>query len=76
LQSGDGLIVEPSFCLLFHNQHLSCANESLRLRLILREEGQVAGLEPPNGLGASSTLSGIKTVGENNRPYVLVISHS
>jgi hypothetical protein len=29
-----------------------CANESLRLRLTLREEGQAAGLESSNGLGA------------------------
>ena len=38
----------------FHNQHLSCANQSLRSRLTLREEGQVAGLESPNGLGATT----------------------
>ena len=40
----------------FHDQHLSCANESLRSRLTLREEGQVAGLESPNGLGARAEI--------------------
>ena len=38
----------------------SCANESLRSRLTLREEGQVAGLESPNGLGAMSNCQAPK----------------
>jgi hypothetical protein len=41
----------------FHDQHLNCANESLRSRLTVREEGQVAGLESPNELGATPILS-------------------
>src|SRR5947208_645845 len=31
----------------------SCANENLRSRFTLRKEGEVAGLESPNGLGAT-----------------------
>jgi len=42
----------------FHNHYLSCANESLRTRLTLRKEGEVALLESPNRLGATTPLSG------------------
>jgi hypothetical protein len=48
----------------FHNQHLSCANESLRSRLTLREEGEVAGLESPNGLGAGPILQALPGGGQ------------
>jgi hypothetical protein len=37
-----------------HNQHLSCTNESLRSRVTLREEGQMAGWESPNRLDATA----------------------
>ena len=52
-----GTLRPASFCLIFI-QYFSCVDESLRSRLTLREEGQVAGLESPNALGARSGLSG------------------
>ena len=52
LRDGGGSVAS-SFS--FHKPVISsCANESLRSRLTLREEGQVAGLESPNGLGATT----------------------
>jgi hypothetical protein len=46
----------------FHNQHLSCANENLRSRFTLREEGQVARLESPNRLGATLNCQANKSM--------------
>ena len=56
----------------FHNQHLSCANESLRLRLTLRKEGWVAGLESPNGLGATLNCQANKSM---SIPIALFFGH-
>ena len=42
---------------IFMTSTLVGANERLRSRLTLREEGQVAGLESPNGLGAIARIS-------------------
>ena len=44
----------PTFCLILRAITSSCASEPCRSRISLREEGEVALLESPNGLGATA----------------------
>src|SRR5205814_6817885 len=44
----------PTFCLILRAITSSCASDSCRSRISLRKEGEVAGLESPNGLDATA----------------------